>query len=223
MNIIPTSEDINYFRNIVNFLIKKANFHEILRYSNLEIFNKWFKDNKNIFKDKITIEHGLTKMVIISKENNESSKKFVAKIPFSYYKNNYYESESDFYSIIDENVKDCFAASYNVGESFYLMERADILSEEELVEYSIDRKYSPCNYSLTGIDYDFFSNNPELKVEEEEDPEFLAIDRLFLDYLGLEKYHSLCSFCINNRISDLHSGNIGFIFDRPVLIDYSTY
>ena len=50
----------------------------------------------------------------------------------------------------------------------------------------------------------------------------------FLNYYGERSYDELILFCDCNLINDLHSGNVGYVFDddhdpRPVIFDYAGY
>lgn len=45
----------------------------------------------------------------------------------------------------------------------------------------------------------------------------------FLDYYGEEIFNMFLDFIDDMCIDDLHSGNIGYINDRPVLVDYSDF
>lgn len=40
---------------------------------------------------------------------------------------------------------------------------------------------------------------------------------------GKKKVKALCQFVIDHRINDLHSSNIGYLRDRPVILDFSGY
>lgn len=44
-----------------------------------------------------------------------------------------------------------------------------------------------------------------------------------LDYFGEEIFLKLLSFIKKENINDLHTGNLGYIGDRPVIFDYSGY
>ena len=43
----------------------------------------------------------------------------------------------------------------------------------------------------------------------------------FIQYYGADMFVKFSQFIRNNNINDLHDGNIGYIGNRPVLIDYS--
>ena len=45
----------------------------------------------------------------------------------------------------------------------------------------------------------------------------------FLDYFGEDIFQKFMKFIDKQNIGDLHSDNIGYIGNRPVLIDYSGY
>lgn len=45
----------------------------------------------------------------------------------------------------------------------------------------------------------------------------------FLNYYGEEKFKLLSQFLEDNDIHDLHSGNLGYIGSKPVIIDYAGY
>jgi len=51
----------------------------------------------------------------------------------------------------------------------------------------------------------------------------IEIAATFLEYYGKEMYEALTQFCEDYEINDLHSGNIGSVDGRPVIIDYGGY
>lgn len=44
-----------------------------------------------------------------------------------------------------------------------------------------------------------------------------------MDFYGERRLNKILAFIKNNHIHDLHNGNIGYIGDRPVLLDFSGY
>jgi hypothetical protein len=49
------------------------------------------------------------------------------------------------------------------------------------------------------------------------------VEWLFPYYMDYDKFETFTDFLENADINDLHSGNIGYISGRVVLIDYSGY
>lgn len=45
----------------------------------------------------------------------------------------------------------------------------------------------------------------------------------FISYYNEALFDELCDFLAENNINDMHSGNIGYIGDVPVLVDYAGY
>lgn len=169
----------------------------------------------------VSIKYGASKLVIISNDNDEYSDKYVAKIPFDYADMDYCNEEFKTYnSLLEdyEDFKDYFAECWLAGvvdvknvDGFlnhipvYIMQRAD--SNENEVENS---------------SYNFWINDggkPDCYDPEGNE----EVINCFKNYYGKELGEAIEEVIDMLEVTDLHSGNVGFIEGRPVLIDYSGY
>jgi hypothetical protein len=74
------------------------------------------------------------------------------------------------------------------------------------------------------IEEDMYDGNEELIREEiywtgDSD----RVDEFFETIMDYQEYHHWSVFCSDNRITDIHAGNIGKIDGRWVVIDYAGY
>lgn len=165
-----------------------------------------------------SIDTGASKLVLIFPE-------FVIKIPFRYNWDDeligansqngecwdYCAVELEQYEFAEQNgFAEFFAAVEYLGKvnghPIYFQELADI-------------------YCMRG------SDSTEAEVEEFEESDesnqcgWLDLDSYWrcdvLKYYGKEKYKAFINYIADTNIEDLHSGNIGYINSRPVLIDFS--
>lgn len=219
--LIPTVEDIKYFSEIMKFLKEELSFKDNFRKDD---FESWYRENKKYFPKKYRMTNGLTKAVFISNEDCAPAKRFVMKMPFDFFKEDRCKIEADVYKAFSETAyTDCFAACYEIGDGMYLMERTEVMSPHALITYGSSKENKLLvDYSLTGIDLEVIQDELEQGCTiDDDDLEYMAIEQVFLDYLGKEEYMDFCTFCYDNGVSDFHAGNVGFINDRPVVIDYS--
>lgn len=169
----------------------------------------------------VSIKYGASKLVIISNNNDEYSERYVVKIPFDYAVMDYCNEELKTYnSVLDdyENFKEYFAECWFAGlvdvkdnDGFlnhvpvYIMRRADV--DENEVENS---------------SYDFWINDggkPDCYDPEGNE----EVINCFKNYYGKELGEAIEEVINELGIGDLHTANIGFNDDKPVLIDYSSY
>ena len=66
-------------------------------------------------------------------------------------------------------------------------------------------------------------NAEQILEELENDSEEAVVREYFTQYYGNVEYETFENFLWKYDINDLHSGNVGFIDDFPVFIDYSGY
>lgn len=116
-------------------------------------------------------------------------------------------------------VNDYFAQTICIGEindyPIYIQEKATILSDSD-----IDFKYP---YKVVKETKEQIKNIINEDIKD-------TIDRLPMEWIydfytkyGKELLIKLMSFIAEEEISDLHCDNVGFINDRPVLTDYSSF
>lgn len=119
-----------------------------------------------------------------------------------------------------EDIEGMFAGTFYATEAshypVYVSERAEGLYDNDtwskvLADSPIYSSFL-CEF-LEKYDYDSY-NVPSAPTA------FLGY---MLYYFGEEKFLAFLEFADDYNINDLHSGNIGFIGDRPVLIDYSGF
>ncbi len=176
---------------------------------------------------------GATKGVLIFEQLG-----FVIKIPFCrnsedcYYNSTYGEYESCYFTGADtdngwdyceaeankyeraeeEGLAQCFAKTKRIGDidgyPIYMQELANIYK-------SIDYQSSHTEEDSRQVSSICNSNN------------FYMFNLEWLSdafhYYGEKVFHKLLEFIRTVGINDLHDGNIGYIGNRPVLVDYSSF
>lgn len=182
-----------------------------------EFENAWASDEDNSVvletnETMVRINYGATKLVIMSSEANN----WVFKIPFKNCKCNYCQMEVDIYErACKENIEEFFAPCYFLEKydsvDIYVMERAD-LSYNNLYS-DLYRRLSDEGRSDEEVE--------DIMMEVEDESGY--VEWLFPYYMDYDKFETFTDFLENADINDLHSGNIGYIGDRVVLIDYSGY
>ena len=146
--------------------------------------------------DNITLASGVTRLAII-----DDNYDWIVKIDIE---DNYCDWEEELYNRARyKGIEDMFAACFFIGRymdwNLYAYEKAD------------------CSYHAYDIaDEDRYSGSP-LSARNPS----IAADMLKM--WGQEKFDLLTNFCIDNRISDLHCGNVGYICGKLVLTDYAGY
>lgn len=219
----PTKNEI---REVFSFIIdftKKYNVDSFFKNPDADTFGDCFrrKEKKWESSGEAKVTCGLTKAVLIN--NNGFGNKYVIKIPFVGREKNYCESEKEITETLQDislsEISQCFAHSWKIGtflnSPIYLMERADVNTDKsksysEQVRFSDNDKFYT-NSSILGAK-SFF-----------DDENFIDAENALLFYYGANVFDMLCDFCNQNDINDVHIANIGYIEDRPVLIDYSGY
>lgn len=177
---------------------------------------------------------GETKMVIIINDyrtqiSEKFDKNFVIKIPFENTCHDYCKMEEVFSSIlVDEypDIKDLFALCYflfnRYDKNIYIMERAETQDINEkgaslLIEWD-RRRYMQKGYGEKEIEIIISSNYGHYYSDGED----TAKEIIRVSY-SEEIFSLLGEFLSTFNINDIHQGNIGFINNNPVIIDYSGY
>lgn len=125
----------------------------------------------------------------------------------------YCEAEADKYGRAEtEGLAQCFAKTEKIGDidgyPIYMQELADIYK-------SIDYQSSHTEEDSRQVSSICNSNNFYMfNIEWLSDA---------FHYYGEKVFHKLLEFIRTVGINDLHDGNIGYIGNRPVLVDYSSF
>lgn len=182
---------------------------------------------------KYTVKAGMTKIALIHPVD-----KNVIKIPFIGDSGAYSElyagsinslnigydycaREVDLYNkAVDQGFSDAFVKVVNVGThinksykyqptiNIYLQEKVDKVGIISVADYSKESMKKLVEYQK------------DSKYEFDMDEPFGAA---FIDYYGEDYGYDLFQFIEKEQIDDLHSGNFGYLHNRPVVIDYGGY
>lgn len=186
--------------------------------------------------DNFILASGVSKVAIIPKEKN-----YVIKIPYygKYRKNNgikcfdpyfssisksgdYCKSEEIIYNKAKANGLDTFFAEIEqIGKiksiPIYVQRKAVIFED---VYYPEDDEEENLNEREVSIFKTITTKYSDL-VEDEYLP--LSWMKDFICSYGELAFDKLYNFLSDNNIQDLHSENIGYICERPVLVDFSGF
>lgn len=112
----------------------------------------------------------------------------------------------------DEDLADCFAKVELIctihSHPIYKQEKAELYSDHNHKYEEGDERTSSTREYCNRNNIHIFN---------------LIWQSDFIDYFGFEKFNAFMDFINNSSINDLHCGNVGYIGDRPVLIDYSGF
>ena len=223
-------------------LFEKTEFPEFLGEDNVEDFIK----NKTHFPEsfKFTWNMGASKLVILP-----FGEDFVIKIPFN---GTYCDDEIDYETgeVLSEGGWECFTSyEYDSDMDFdgnYCGREADIsdiATAEDLEEcFAITECVGRCGDYLiykqaratTILDDVLDEKSDSLSFEERKSIRDKCNNmgvygfnicwlKDFLEFFGEEILKQLDRFINTYGINDLHTSNVGYIGNRPVLIDYSGY
>lgn len=178
------------------------------------------EDVKKFFK---VDDNGFTKIVFIDRE-----KKFVYKFPkskkfdgFDYCKeevttaNLAKKAMVDKFFAITEKVNDIYIQPFvdtigeypDCGEKIDSEEFWDIRNEVfKIIQFEVDEQKKEKGYS--GIDFRFSSITWAIHA---------------FKYYGEQDFKQLMHFLRVHKVNDLHESNVGFIGEKPVLVDYSGF
>ena len=150
----------------------------------------------------------------------------------------YCEQEEIIYNrAVALGIGDMFAGTVKIADvhnyPIYASERAESYSQ---VDYGSTSSSETVRHIFSAINQYYAEESELYRIGEqfmeecEETEEFSSPDRMNLEFLGYmityygkRKVRALCEFLFENRLNDFHSSNVGFIGDRPVLIDYSGF
>lgn len=129
--------------------------------------------------------------------------------------------EANYEMALTEGIEDRFAEIHFLTEfkgfSFYVMEKADCDYDDncsEMQQILIDAAIEEGEYDG---DEEFIRE--EIYYTGSDD----RVDEFFATIMDCEEYHRWSRFCSDNRITDIHGGNIGKIDGRWVVIDYAGF
>ena len=223
MSII-SEEEKNYILN----LLSTFNLKHLSQYN--------FMKKLQALDDNFILASGVSKVAIIPKEKN-----YVIKIPYygKYRKNNgikcfdpyfssiskssdYCKSEEIIYNKAKANGLDTFFAEIEqIGKiksiPIYVQRKAVIFED---VYYPEDDEEENLNEHEISIFKTITTKYSDL-VEDEYLP--LSWMKDFICSYGELAFDKLYNFLSDNNIQDLHSENIGYICERPVLVDFSGF
>ena len=216
---------------------EKAYILNLLSTFNLKHLSKYnFMKKLQALDDNFILASGVSKVAIIPKEKN-----YVIKIPYYgvYRKNNgikcfdpyfssiskssdYCKSEEIIYNKAKANGLDTFFAEIEqIGKiksiPIYVQRKAVIFED---VYYPEDDEEENLNEHEISIFKTITTKYSDL-VEDE----YLPISWMkdFICSYGELAFDKLYNFLSDNNIQDLHSENIGYICEKPVLVDFSGF
>lgn len=111
---------------------------------------------------------------------------------------------------IEEYFAPCFYGGEWNGVTFYLMKKVTIDIDSMNEEISSGLESSDINYASCF--------NSDMAAEDID-----TIVNVFGSYFPYEEVTQLIEFCETYCINDFHSGNIGYLMGRPILVDYAGY
>ena len=168
-------------------------------------------------------DNGATRGVLIFKDYN-----FVIKFPFTEDLDgdpvygacgleegddwDYCYAETLLYEEANNDIKQCFAPVECIGYSaddipIYIQEKAKLLGSVGASHSSDEQMTKVKNLCKEEQHYCFNSD-------------WLGS---LLEAVGKDIFNNFMNYIKDKNINDLHSGNIGFIGDKPVLVDYAGY
>ena len=214
----------------------------------LQLFNACTFDGvltENDFEDKVLsnlpddlkyhYEYGATKLVIMLPDCD-----FVIKIPFSGSYQEFYQDKTDDY---EEEYVEFENADFETCEWDYCkteVNRYNLAKNAGIEKYFAKTEYIGMvnNYPIyiqqkaeifsEVKDLNSYSEEKKSSTREKCDKEDLwCFNECWLsdllDYCGDRIFSLFMSFLKDNEIDDLHSSNIGYIDENPVLVDYSGF
>lgn len=140
----------------------------------------------------------------------------VIKFPFYYEDKDYCKIElENWQAAVNEKVDECFCPTWFVGDyrgvPIYAAELCNT-NESDHIE-TVEEVYRASGRSAEEFD-DYLDNE---YYDEEGGTAFMRA------LLTNEMWERFWNFCQDHHINDLHSGNVGLLGNKPVLIDFSGY
>ena len=225
---------LHVFNEMMEDLIDNYNFDDFLSRPRRESseFGTWAGENFNTACDvwcsngswagatcngfKYLVSNGCCRFIL---GNNDYP--FVFKADFGDDDRYCSAEEANYEMALTEGVEDRFAEIHYLtvfeGFTFYVMERADCDYDDicsEMQDILVDTALEDGEYDG---DEEFARN--EIYWTGDSD----RVDEFFETIMDCQEYHHWSAFCSDNRITDIHAGNIGKIDGRWVVIDYAGY
>lgn len=157
---------------------------------------------------------GATKVVIIDEDCD-----WVLKIPYDKMINHCQLEVENYEKAVAEGVEDAFAETFFLmeykGAPCYAMRKAEC--NEEAIEESF--------YDIAlGKDYDYMNMDSDERYEYASNLDIdEKVDMILKDFYNEDFIERVNNFIYINGINDLHMGNIGYLNNRLVYVDYSGY
>lgn len=186
------------------------------------------------FRVNCTYDNGVSKCVFIPKGAN-----YVIKVPFSYKDDpcEYYDSNDNTWKYCDDGYE-FTGAMYGPGWDYCY---AEAVLYNKAVKAGVAKAF--CKTRCIGKVYDYpiyVQERAKLEFRVCEDEETTSRTKQLcrennyynfntnwqanaLKYYGEAFFKKLMEFIEKENLEDFHSGNIGYIGDRPVLLDFSSY
>ena len=224
LDIVLLDEEMAVIKEMIDSIIAH-NFEEVCFFSEFTPpFAKWYTANRKKLADGMSACCGSTKAVFFS----DCLPNWVIKVPFFFSEgrergaletHDYCAREAAVYEDAKKKgVDEYFAPIFYLGTfgniPFYLQRYVDI--NEDLNE---DTFFS---YLSQSADRSGYNSDDEFYAAIEEDLDYMdeedRLQAIFGDWIG-----KLVEFVREWSINDLHQGNFGYLFNRPILIDYSGF
>lgn len=188
---------------IEDLMEDSANFHDFVAWRETDkwyTFKKEVRENENCM---LQTWNGISKAVI-----TYPYLPFVIKIPLEVDDHRLARKEVEISERVrGGDIEEMFAHAYMIENIYnvpiYIMEKVELDSDK--VCSSVANSEYCCDTYVSDLPY----NETEMLVG------------IFEGYYDYEQIQSFLDYCAQVDISDFHDENIGFIGDRPVVIDYS--
>lgn len=212
MNFYIMNEQYNIFSEVLDSLCEYGLFSDMEDgFTKIYLSNLLCDSFYYHMESEVEIKYGLTKAVICLPDND-----WVLKIPFTNFKIDYCSlEETNYYAAKKEGFEDFMAETHYLmdfkGMPCYIMRKAEVG-----LDFLREDMYSCLIKEGNSEEYAVY--NSELNCPDEDYVE---------DLLGFHYDHkrldNFLDFCEENDINDIHTGNVGYINGRLVVIDYSGY
>lgn len=179
-----------------------------------EDYENWDYFNEEHFcvKDDVIVAGGASRGVLIFDDFDWVIKfNFLEEIDYKY---DFCKLEVDIYNAaLDNEMEDFFAKVWKGGifhgRVFYLMEKANI---------DIESIYHDMASDTYEVDPDYSRHSEDMHEEDK-----MNITNFFSSYYDKNTVLNLLDYCYDNCIGDIYEGNVGYINNKPVFIDYAGY
>lgn len=206
-----------YNEEIIELLNKcytNEEFRRFLDYPNESAFCDFIESDFGIDfinKHNIKLTAGVSKGVFVCYDMG-----IVIKIPFNYEIKDYCKIEFENYqAAVNEKVDECFCPIWFEGDyrgiPIYAADLCNTNQDDHLE--TIEEVYRASGKSKE----DFDNYLDDEYYDKEGGAAFMRA------LLTNEMWEKFWSFCQRHHINDLHTGNVGLLGDKPVLIDFSGY